>query len=178
MGWRSTLVLVALVITVAAYLWFEDSGPKEPDRMSAQPSGMATARALPKLVAFEPGTVVSIHLRRADVTRTIQRQNGSWQDHDNSAAIDDFLKTLSNLPILMDISSAQRNLADFGLAPPSGIIVLDTAENQTVVLQIGNHNPATTGVYVRSGQNGAVVLVGALVEWEFDNLFKNLSPGN
>ena len=174
MGRRSTLVLLGSVVTVATYLRFADTPSAPPDRASGQAPGMATALAMHRLVAFDPGDVVGVQLQRMDQTRSVHRQNGTWEGIDDPAAINDFLHTLAELPVLMDISPSDRDLAEFGLAPPVGVIVLHTDTDHPLVLQIGNRNPATTGVYVRTGENGTVVLAGALIEWEFDKLFMRL----
>jgi hypothetical protein len=180
MGWRSTLVLIGLVIVVGAYLWLAD-GPPAADRagsMRGQRSGAASVQALPKLLVFEPVDVLGIQLQRAGLTRGVQRQNGTWQGIDDPSAVNDFLRTLSELRALMDISASAKELAEYGLDPPLGMIQLHVnGQAQPLVLQIGDRNPATTGVYVRRGGDGSVVLAGALVEWEFDKLFKRLGAG-
>ena len=178
MGWRSTIVLAALVIVVGAYLWFTGMPTPPSDRpgsMQGQRPSADSVQALRKLLVFEPIDVVDLQIQRAGHTRSVQRQNGTWQGTDDPPIIDDFLHTLSELRVLMDISASAQPLADYGLDPPLGVIVLHlSGQAEPLVLQIGERNPATTGVYVRIGEGGAVVLAGALVEWEFDKLFKRL----
>lgn len=179
MGWRSTIVLTLLVIGAGAYLWFADSPTTPADQaeaMRGRPPGAGSVPTLRKLLVFEPADVVGLQLRRAGHTRTVQRQNGTWQGTEDPSVISDFLHTLSTLGVLMDIPASARELADFGLAPPLGVITLHlNGWGQPLVLQIGERNPATTGVYVRIGEDGSVALAGALVEWEFDKLFRRLS---
>ncbi len=181
MGWRSTIVLTGLVILVGAYLWFTDTPPTPSDRpgsMQGQRTGADSVQALHKLLVFKPVDVVDLQLQRGDRAHAVQRQNGTWKGIDDPSVVNDFLLTLSELRVLMDIPASAQSLADYGLAPPLGVIVLHVnGEAQPLVLQIGARNPATTGVYVRIGENGSVVLAGALVEWEFDKLFRRLSAG-
>jgi hypothetical protein len=175
MGWRSTLVLLGLVLVVGAYLWLVDTPP--PPRRSDRQQGAESAQALPKLLAFDPADVVDMQLQRAHHTRSVQRRDGAWQGTDDPAGITDFLHTLAELRVLMDISAtaSAKELADYGLDPPLAVIVLHVnGRTAPLIVQMGDHNPATTGVYVRIGADGTVVLAGALVEWEFDNLFKRL----
>ncbi len=180
MGSRGTAVLFALVILAAAFLWLEESrAPRPADDGDSPPSGAATVAAMRRLLVFNPADVVSLQLERADQAHRVELRNGTWVGIDDASAVSDFLRTLAKLPVLMDIAPPGTDPADFGLAPPLGVIVLTTGAAQPLVLQIGSRNPATTGVYVRNGENGPVVLAGALVEWEFDNLFKRLAgrPG-
>jgi hypothetical protein len=179
MGWRGTIVLSLLVVVVGAYIWFADSpttpaGPPNP--LQNQPPQARSAPTLRKLLVFEPAEVVGLQLQRAGQTRTVERQAGAWQGIEDPTAINDFLHTLSTLGVLMDIPTAVTELADYGLDRPRGVITLHVdGQAQPLVVQIGERNPATTGVYVRIGESGPVALAGALVEWEFDKLFRRLS---
>jgi hypothetical protein len=179
MGWRSTIVLTVLVIVVGAYLRFADAPATpatRPGSAANKPPGADAVQALQKLLVFEPRDVVDLQLQRAGRTHRLHRENGTWQGIEDPSAVDDFLHSLSQMRVLMDISASAQELADYGLAPPLGVIALHVGgQAQPLVLQIGERNPATTGVYVRIGDDGAVVLAGALVEWEFDNLFRRLN---
>ena len=58
MGWRSTAVLIGLVIVVGSYLWLAD-GPSVPadrdrSRPGDRPNAESTMQALRTLLAFEP----------------------------------------------------------------------------------------------------------------------------
>ena len=121
--------------------------------------------------------MASVQLERGGQTRRVQRQDDAWQGTEAPSAVNDFLHTLSGLRVLMNISEvpSAEELAEYGLAPPLAVIVLHvTGHSEPLVLQIGERNPATTGVYARVGENGTVVLAGALAEWEFDKLFRRL----
>jgi len=180
MGWRGTIVLVGLVIAVGAYLWLADAPttPAEKPGAMPRPPSAESGHALRKLLVFEPADVVDIELQRAGQTHAVQRRDDAWQGAENPVDVTDFLHTLAEMGVLMDISASSKELADYGLDPPLGIIVLHLSGGaQPLVLQIGERNPATTGVYVRIGADGPVALAGALVEWEFDKLFKHLSHG-
>jgi len=177
MGGRSTIVLAVLVILVGAYLWYSETPPQPAERsMQGKPPGQESLQALHKLLDFEPADVVAVQVQRTGQSLTVQRQDSGWQGVDDPSVVNDFLHTLSDLRVLMDISVAAQSLKDYGLDPPLGTVALRVSgQAEPLILQIGERNPATTGVYVRLGESGAVVLAGALVEWEFDKLFKRLS---
>lgn len=178
MGWRSTIVLTLAVILIGGYLWFEDmptTTPVRPGSIEAQPPHAEPAEAVHKLLDFQPTDVVELQLQRADQTRTVKRQGGNWQGADDPAVINDFLHSISTLGVLADIPASAKELADYGLDPPHGVIEVHLDKQAVpLILQIGDRNPPTTGVYVRFGNNGPVALAGALVEWEFDTVFKRL----
>jgi hypothetical protein len=178
MGWRSTVVLTVLVIAAGAYLWFADAPatpPSRPGSVENKASGADAVRTLQKLLVFDPVQVVGVQLERAGRTQRIHRENGTWQGIQDTAAVDDFLRSLAEMRVLMDIPATAPGLVDYGLVPPRGVLALHLSDQvRPLVLQIGDRNPATTGVYVRVGEAGPVVLSGALVEWEFDNLFRRL----
>jgi hypothetical protein len=79
----------------------------------------------------------------------------------------------------MEVSNDPADLRDYGLRPPASILEIrlqDPAE--PIVLEIGNRNPATTGVYARVNRRGPILLAGALVAWEFEKAFAALPvPG-
>jgi hypothetical protein len=62
-------------------------------------------------------------------------------------------------------------LAEYGLAPAvERLRVLDDTGHELIALDIGNRNPAWTGVYARRAGSADVLLVGSLLRWELDKL--------
>jgi hypothetical protein len=62
-------------------------------------------------------------------------------------------------------------LAEYGLAPAvEHLRVLDDTGHELIALDIGNRNPAWTGVYARRAGAADVLLVGSLLRWELDKL--------
>src|SRR5205823_1181562 len=104
MGWRSTIGLAGLVIIVVAYVWFADAPPNSTSRSgsSQERSGAESAQTLPQVLAFVPADVVEVQLERAGKTLIVQWKNATWDSADASA-VDDFLRTLSELKLLMEI---------------------------------------------------------------------------
>ena len=180
MGARGTLVLALLVVVIGAYLWLEDAAPPEAGRSTDTLLG--EPRVVPNqpvrhLIDFQPADVVAIRLDRDGTTRDTQRSGDTWSKTAKPAAIKDFLTNLAQLAVLMDIPAGATSLRDYGLEPPRSVLQLQISGRSTpLVLQIGDRNPSVTGVYVRLGEDGPVVLAGALVAWEFDKAFRALGP--
>jgi hypothetical protein len=180
MGWRGTATLMLLLAVVGAYLWFEEAPRKEalrPGTLLGEPRVAEPVAAARHLFDFDPGDVVAVRLQHQGEARQAERSGETWEGASDSGSISDFLPSLAALGVLMDIPAGPGDLKDYGLEPPRSVLEL-RLRNRTapLVLLIGDRNPATTGVYARLGENGPVVLAGALVAWEFEKAFKALAP--
>jgi hypothetical protein len=84
--------------------------------------------------------------------------------------IDDFLEAMTTL-VKIDHFSVNANLLDqYGLREPSAQITLTDLTQKTHDILVGDKTPdASTGVYVMSGNDNRVVILGAVLNWE---LFK------
>jgi hypothetical protein len=176
MGWRGTAVLAVTAVVLGIYLWFEqtphNNAPGSRGTLGA-PWRQPTAPMQP-LLKFTPAEVTAIRLDHGGRTVETERRGGGWRRTEPPGAIDDFLQNLKQLAVLSEIPASAGDLKDFGLQPAQSILQLRLRGRAPLVLQIGDRNPATTGVYVRIGE-GPVVLAGALVEWEFEKAFRALS---
>jgi hypothetical protein len=177
MGVRGTLILALLTLVVGALVWLEevprDGTSRPPDTLLGEPRADQQVR---HLLEFTPADILSVQLERGDMSRQARRSGATWSTA-NPAAVDDFLENLSQLGVLMDIPAGEGDLPDYGLNPPQSVIRLQVrGQMKPLILQVGDRNPSVTGVYVRLGEKGPVLLAGALVAWEFDKAFRALGP--
>jgi len=176
MGWRGTAMLAAVAVVLGLYLWVEkppgNDVPRSADMLQAPQRQPATP--VQRLLRFTPAEVTGIRLERGSRAVEAESHDGGWRNTEPPGAIDDFLRNLTQLGIVSEIPATAGDLKDYGLQPAQSILQLRLRGRGPLVLQIGDRNPATTGVYVRIG-DGPVVLAGALVEWEFEKAFKALS---
>lgn len=93
------------------------------------------------------------------------RQGGSMMVPDDR--LDGFLTTLAGLTRLVEIGD-DVDPTEFGLAPPRARVALRNGEE--VTLALGDRNPPLTGLYVQVLPSSKIVLVGAVLLWEFDKL--------
>lgn len=177
MGWRGTAILALLVLAVGTYLWFEPAPSQDlsrPDEVAREIPTREPTQVMSPLLDFAPADVVGITFERGGRTLETERVGGSWPETEPAGAIEDFLHTLGQMSRLAEIPTTGAELKDYGLQQPRDTLQLRLQDHtEPLVLQIGDHNPATTGVYVRVG-DGPVLLAGALVEWEFEKAFKAL----
>ncbi len=179
-GWRGTAVLALLIAIAGGFVWSGEIPPEQSGRptenLLGEPITVDPHQPVRRLLEFQPADVVGIRLERAGAARETERSGDTWTVASQSGAINDFLHNLSELAVLMDIPAGPAELRDYGLEPPQSILQLRVRGQPAapLVLQIGDRNPSVTGVYVRIGKEGPVVLAGALVAWEFDKAFRAL----
>jgi len=177
-GWRGTLGLAALLVAAAGWLVVELAADRAP--LSFE-SVLGIAQEAPgeritRLLSFDPKDVTAIRLRRGDGEWHTERRGDQWSGADRAATVDDFLTSLLELAEVMPLDVPADELAAHGLNPPEAVVELTRANQPPVVLFLGRHNPAATGVYAKLGPDGRVVLTGALAMWELDKAIRALSP--
>jgi hypothetical protein len=130
------------------------------------------------VLRFSPQQVsqVEVHYRRKEFR--LSRDGAGWriEDPTGSAAVpddrvDDFLEVLSGLVRLVPIGKADEvPLADFGLEPPRGEVILRRASQEDIRLRLGNRNGPLTGMYIEVMRDREVALVGAVLLLEVEKL--------
>jgi hypothetical protein len=160
-----SLVVVGALAGVLALLVIRSARPPEP-----RTAPLARGR----LLSFSPASIRAVELSRGDQVVRFERSTSGWVDGNRQAIEDDrvdqFLRTLAEVERLEDVADEQATLADFGLEPPHGTIVLESDVETRIA--VGERNPTLTGLYVQVAPDPHVVMVGAIVEWEFDKLSK------
>ena len=176
MGGRTTFVLLLIIAGVAALLWIEDAPPEAPrevPNLLGEPRLRDPSDFVP-LLPFQPAEVVAIHLRHGDTDFTAKRSGGGWTASHAPSRVDEFLRNLSELGRVMEIPASGDDLADYGLDSPRSVLELSlAAQSNPLVLEVGNQNPATTGIYARVDRDGPVLLAGSLLSWEIDKLLRS-----
>jgi hypothetical protein len=181
MNLRGTAILAIAVIIVGTYVWFEGAPSKRPAysrSLLGEPLQVPPTQEIHHFFTFRPADVVEVRLQHEGEVRVTERRKGSWANLERPAVIDDFLNNINKLGTIAEISADPGKLLEFGLQPPRSILELRVrGSSAPLVLLIGDRNPATTGVYVRTGPDGPIALAGALLTWEFDKAFRALGEG-
>ena len=60
--------------------------------------------------------------------------------------------------------------SDYGLGPDTPRLRVMAAGKELLSLEIGERNPAWTGLYARLAGQREVILVGAVLHWELEKL--------
>ena len=179
MGWRGTLALAVALLAAGLYL-YRDLVAANTDlsweTVIGGPRAAPPGEQITHLLSFDPATVTAVHLRHAGRDLRSQRVGRVWSGVERSADIDDFLANLLGLAVVMPLDVAPDELAAHGLDPPEAVIELQRVNQPPVVLLLGRHNPPSTGVYAQVGEDGPVILTGALASWELEKALRALSP--
>jgi hypothetical protein len=176
-GWRGTAVLAVLVVAAGAYVWLDRGAQLDPHGLEfGAGAPRAPTKPVRHLLEFKAEDVVVVRLEHHGQMFQAERDGERWRGATAPSAIKDLLESLGELGVLVDIPAGPADLKEFGLQSPERVLQLQLRGGaKPLVLEIGDRNPATTGVYARLGKDGPVVLAGALAEWEFDKAFKALS---
>jgi hypothetical protein len=179
MGWRGTIALLAVVLIAGTYLLL--AAPPEAEVSPNAPTLLGEPRLTDPsrfvaLLPFQPAEVVTIRIRHGDRELTTRRSADHWRGVSKDAPIDAFLQAMTELGRVMEIPASPDALADYGLDAPGSTVELTlTGGSPPLSVQVGDQNPAGTGVYVRVDGEKTIVLAGALMTWELDKLFRLLA---
>jgi hypothetical protein len=172
-----------------------DSGSQPPLRRVAIMAAIAAALGVVVFLTVVPGLkaaapkrtgepVVALdpkQIRQVEVTPrdgspySFARKNGGWvmvgpagEGEVPSDRLDGFLETLAGLTRLVVIDEPDLSRAQFGLDPPRAVVTM--RGDQDIAIAIGDRNPPLTALYVQVLPRTNIVLVGAVLLWEFDKL--------
>ena len=168
MSARGTGALLALLAALGGWLWLVELGPRRPARVDA---------AAAPLLATSPDRIEQIELETAGRRLTALRRDGKWTDPRGRPWPDDvvvdLLATLGTLRPVMVVEADPGAPADYGLDPAGRRLLVRAAGDPAgLALDIGDSNPAATGVYARFAGRREIVLVGAVLDWELAKLAK------
>lgn len=173
MGWRGTLILAVLVAAAALYLYRDVNAGRSDGSWGAlfeEPRETPPGEQITHLLSFDAASVAAITLRRGDQQWRAERTGKGWSGAGENTDMNDFLHDLGDLAEIMPIEIGPDTLREHGLEPPQASLELTRTSQPPIVLLIGNRNPPATGVYVRVGADGPVVLTGALLLWDLEKI--------
>lgn len=179
MGWRGTLILLAVVAAAALYLYRDVNAGRRQHSWGAifeEPLETPPGGRITHLLSFDAADVTAITVRRGSAQWRAERSGASWSGAGRATDMDEFLRDLAELAEIMPIGSGPDTLREHGLEPPQGSVELTRATQPPILLLIGARNPPGTGVYVRVGADGPVVLTGALLLWDLEKVERAFGP--
>jgi hypothetical protein len=165
MAARGTGVLLVVLTVLAGWLWLVEGRPRPRDGASEGPPLLAGAPGAVARVELSEGETPLVALRRDE--RWVDPAGRPWPD----GAVADLLETLRALRPVMVVDSRPDDPGDYGFASGASRLELRDATGASLLaLQLGERNPAWTGLYVRFEGRPEVVLVGAILRWELEKL--------
>jgi len=163
---RGTALLVGLLTALLAYLWLGEFRWR---------TTRAGAKPVPALLAVPPANVTRIDLEEHGRRLVAIRRDGGWIDAQGRPwrgdAVGDLLDTLGTIAPIMVVDADPSDPGDYGIGPDTPRLRLLAAHgNELLDLEIGERNPAWTGLYARLAGQRDVILVGAVLHWELEKL--------
>ncbi|MDX2167101.1 MAG: hypothetical protein SF182_08565 [Deltaproteobacteria bacterium] len=182
MRWRGTLALLIALVVAALWLYRDVTGGRSDvswRAIFAEPEPPPPGAEYKRLLEFDPAQVTAVTLHHGERTLHTERTADGWSGTANGAAIDEFLRALTQLALIMPIEVDPARLADHGLAPAQATVELTRRDGAPIVLLVGGRNPPATAVYAQVGVGGPVALTGALLSWDLDKAERALAapPG-
>lgn len=170
---RGTLLLLVVLAALGGYLWLIEA------RRPARPVASTTEE--PALLSASPAAVGRVELVEGDRRITATRRDGTWVDADGRAfdgsAVGDLLDTLTALQPVMEVDPEPSDVDGYGLGSAAQHLQISASDGRPLLaLDVGERNPAWTGLYVRRAGERRVVLVGAVLRWELEKL-RDAAPG-
>jgi len=160
---RGTLLLIGLLTALVAFQAF-----------TRRPAGGGVAMAPGALLSVPPRSVTRVEIEERDWQLVAIRSHDGWRDTGGRAlpseTVDDLLETLAGLRPVLVVEHEPERPGDYGLGPHAMTLRVVDGEGTQLALEVGERNPAWTGLYVREVGRPAVLLVGALLRWEIDKL--------
>src|SRR5262249_56495047 len=94
-------------------------------------------------------------------------EGGRWRGD----VVADLVDSLGTIGPVMTVDPAPADPADYGFGPDAVRIRLLAQDGRPLLaLDVGERNPAWTGLYARRTGSREVLLVGALLHWELEKL--------
>ncbi len=169
---KNTLILLAILIAIFAYVYFyEIKGGEERKKEKETAAQLVPIKKedVTGVILKRLAKGVIIHARKADngwkIIEPIQTDGDRF-------AIEGIINSVVTSKINRVVAQDTTSLQDFGLKPPEGIIVLMTKSGKKDTLFVGSKNPTGSFLFVRRDHQPKVELTSTSMSYEVSkNLF-------
>jgi hypothetical protein len=166
-GFRSTLVLLAVLVGLMGYIYFVEW---------KKPAGTEGEEAKPKVFAVAADTIAELSVRSGNEPATVLKKNGSeWeiiqpvQTAADDSEVSGVTSSLASLEIQRVVEENPGNLATYGLASPHVDIGFKAEGDKDYRhLLLGDKTPTGGDMYARLPDAKRVFLVPAYVDSSFN----------
>jgi hypothetical protein len=159
---RGTLGLLAALALLVLYL------------VAVDPPSTRLPPLSEPLLAVPAVRVTTIEIVWPETRLHAVRRAGAWQAFGHAVlpagSVDDLLAALATIRPMDTLTPSGTNAPDYGLGAAATTLTMAAGAVPLLQLQVGNRNPAWTGVYVRRNGSAEILLVGALLHWELEKL--------
>lgn len=160
---RKSLTLISLLLILVAliglYFWYSNREAKTEEEDSTSDSIQLTK-------IDDTSKLTKLHYRTKDAEITLTKEGDVWKLENEPERPIDQDKITSLIGLINNISADRMvtekpdNLADYGLAEPSGYLQGTLSDGTTVTLQVGALVPSGDGYYALVNEDSKVYLLG------------------
>jgi hypothetical protein len=167
LGGRDTTLLLAVLAVLVGYLWLFEIRP----RRAEAPVEPET----PPLLAVPSAAVARVELQEHGRRLTAVRGGAGWTDANGrpwrASVVSDLVDTLGSLRPVMVVDPQPKEPAEYGLGAAARRLEVSGSDGRSVLaLELGERNPAWTGIYARRAGEPEVMLIGGVLSWELEKL--------
>jgi len=169
---KNTLILLAILIAISAYVYFYEIKGGEERKKEKE----AAAQLLPikkddvsEVILERPADHVKIHAIKTDdqwkIVEPVETEGDKF-------AIEGIINSVVTSKVNRVVAEDTSSLQDFGLKPPEGIIVLSTKSGKKDTVFVGSKNPTGSFLFIRRDHQPKVELTSTSMSYEVTkNLF-------
>lgn len=164
-GLTSTLVLVALLAGLGAYIYFVDSGRPEPG---------IDGQVRDKVFAVEADRITEIRLTFEGQASLLRKDAAGWKlvepvaTEADPAEAASLAQSLANLELTRRVDDGPADLKEYGLEPPAIAVEFKAEGGATGSLRLGAKTATAGDMYAQKGGDAAVFLVSSFQETNFN----------
>lgn len=163
-GWKSTLVLLVVLLGLVGYIYFGDPGSSSDDREQA-------------FASIEADDISEVEIKAADGERSVVRKTGggTWNIVEPVQAVADdneltsITSSLASLDIQRVVDENATDLAQYGLEPARiEVAFKKEGDEQPQRIMLGERTPTGGDIYARLPDGNRVFLVSSFLESTFN----------
>lgn len=165
-GFRSTLILLAILAGLVGYIYFVEAKKKN------TPGG---EEAKPKVYSVTADQISEVSVRTASGAPTVlKKAGGSWeivqpiQSPADQGEVSGLTSNIASAEIQRVVEENPRDLKQYGLGEPRVDIGFKTGGKEFPHLQLGDKTPTGSDIYARLGNDKKVFLIPAFLESTFN----------
>jgi len=164
-NFRNTLILLALLAALAAYVLLVETKQPPPSNENA-PTERPTP--LPQILTLQPGEVRALRLARPateERTELVFRDDGLWyitapiQEEANQSSVISLVASLSNLRPTRVLTATVGQPSDYELDPPVMLVEIEMVDGAIHTLNLGVPNASRSGYYGQVAGDGRIHLL-------------------
>ncbi len=152
-------LLLVLVALIGVYVWYSNREAKPEDDSETKTDSIELAKI------EDTSKLTSLHYRTKDTEMTLIKEGEVWKLETeperpiNQDKVSGLIGLISDITAKRLVTEKPDNLAEYGLAEPTGYLQGTLSDGTTVTLEIGTMVPSKDGYYANVNEDDKVYLL-------------------